>query len=404
MANIREILKEKRANEANYVYLTAYAIVVLKAFYSFSEILSHYYEQRIFTVCNIVAISILAIKLLFFQDYSIRQIFILIFLAFSTFYTDTRLGLFLFLLNFLIIAATQNVDTHWVLSVMNKIQIIVLGIHIALYPIYYFFLPDHVKFTYRNGDYTAPRHQFLLQHSNTFSMLLLWTILGYLYSNYEKLNKRKVVICWLIYYFFYQFADSNSGLMILTVVSVILLVKLIFGDLINGLITFMAKYLFIILAVFFNIMMVSYTHLTGRMREIWISIDEFFTGRLKYGAYAYDKAGFTLLGQLIPYDGKTYWQGFWIDGIARDNTYMFLSVVYGLVYTFVVAFLFWKYSSKAKFEEKLMIVAYSLYAMMEMYVTYTYFCFAIILVMQYVWEGRKSSPRRPWIRKKKYQS
>ena len=159
MANIREILKEKRANEANYVYLTAYAIVVLKAFYSFSEILSHYYEQRIFTVCNIVAISILAIKLLFFQDYSIRQIFILIFLAFSTFYTDTRLGLFLFLLNFLIIAATQNVDTHWVLSVMNKIQIIVLGIHIALYPIYYFFLPDHVKFTYRNGDYN---HDFCL--------------------------------------------------------------------------------------------------------------------------------------------------------------------------------------------------------------------------------------------------
>ena len=44
---------------------------------------------------------------------------------------------------------------------------------------------------------------------------------------------------------------------------------------------------------------------------------------------------------------------------------------------------------KATFEEKLIFIAYSLYTMMELYVTYMYFCFGVILVGKYLWENNK---------------
>ena len=391
MSKVVESIKTKQLNYADNVYILACVITAFKALYSFSDLVPHSYNRPVFSLLNVIIVVMLGYRLLFLQQYTAKRTIVFIFLGLATLYTDRTLHLFTMLLNFLILASSQNVDPKKTIKVLFKFEAIVVGFHVLMYPFMLFFCRSKVRFTYRNGEINQIRHQFLLQHANTFSMLLLWILLGYLYLNYCKLNISKIIVTWLIYFFFYQFADSNSGLIILSFVCLISILRIKLGETIELVVSFLAKYLFIILAVFFIIMMVIYPSLTGQAREVWDVIDIFFTGRMKFGAYAYDKVGFTLFGQNIPFNGKELWNGIWIDGIANDNFYMFLAVNYGLVYLVLIAYLFWRYSPKATFEEKLMFIAYSLYTMMEMYVTYTYFCFSLMLIMQYVWQEDKLS-------------
>ena len=392
MTLVRKSLEEQRVKYANLIFNIAYTVFVLKAFYSFTEIMPHYAEKLIFNICNLTVLGLCAYKMLFLQKYSIKRIFFCIFFAIAAYYTDKQIYSFLFLPAFFLLASTQDVDYRNTVRFMYRIQAVIIAVHALLYPLYYKFMPYAIGFTYRNGDRSQARHQFLLQHANIFSMLLLWTLIGYIYVNFEKLDKLKLIIVWLIYAFFYRFTDSNSGMLILSAIVIILFLRDLYPKRIERIVDFLSRYLFIILSVFYTIMMVSFPKLSGGARDAWKAIDSFFTGRLKYGAYVYNKVGFTLFGQHLPFVSKEYWHGFWIDGIATDCTYMFFGIYYGIIYIFLISFLFWKFSKRARFEEKVIIVAYSLYTMMELYVTYVYFCFALFVIMQYVW--KENDPKR----------
>ena len=140
-------------------------------------------------------------------------------------------------------------------------------------------------------------------------------------------------------------------------------------------------------------MMIIFPYLTGTARQVWLDMDSFFTGRLKYGAFAFYKMGFSLLGQHLIINRKEYWEGFWFDSFACDNGYMWMEVSYGMIYIILFGYLFWKYSKRASFEEKIIVIAYSLYTMMELYVTYMYYCFAVIMISRYIWENKNTNTR-----------
>jgi hypothetical protein len=389
MASFREKLRKKSISYGDAVFSMLLIIAVLKAFLAFSELipkgLSHYMND----VFNVIFLACGVYKLFVLQKYFAKQIFYLLLVGAVCVYSDFSMHRFLYIPDFIILASTQSIDFKKSMKLVWKIEALLLSIHILIYPFMYLFFRDRVKFTVRgyNNDNNL-RHQFLLQHSNVFSMLLLWTILAYLYANYEKLNKKKIVICWGIYIFFYLFTNSNSGMMIISFVSIVLLLKDVLNKWIERGISFLSRYIYIILAAFFNFMMVIYTYLVGFPRIIWKVVDSFFTGRLKYGAYAYAKYGITLFGQNLNGTVRDYWEGFWIDGLPNDNMYMFFSVSFGLVFMLMIAFLFWRFADRASTDEKIIIIAYSLYTMMESYVIDFHFCFALILLMKYIWGSR----------------
>lgn len=388
MSSVVKSIRNKELNYANRIYNIAYLIIVVKAFYAYSDIIEPIRTQMVLNICNVLLLAILAYKMVFMQKYNIKQVFICLILAVITRYTDMKTYMFMMLPDFFLIAATQEVDFKKTIKLAYRLEAVIIGIHVAVYPIMYVFARNLLHFSIRGGE-TGHRHQFLLSHANIFSMLLLWTILGYIYVNYEKLTKRHIISCWLIYFFFYLFTDSNSGLIILSAITIILLLKNIIGDGVDKVVTFLARYLYFILFLIFDFLMLIFPLTSGKAREIWLSVDDFFTGRLKYGSYAYYQSGFTLFGQHIDFPAKIFWENMWFDAGACDNAYMWISVSYGLVYIFIIGFLFWKYGKKATFEEKLIFIAYSLYTMMELYVTYMYFCFGVILVGKYLWENNK---------------
>ncbi|XME03230.1 hypothetical protein QYZ88_003355 [Lachnospiraceae bacterium C1.1] len=318
-----------------------------------------------------------------------KQIFVLLAFLLATTYTDFATSGFRFIPDFLFLIATKDVDFKEVIRKIYRISAVLLLVHLIMYGFFWVFNRSIIQFSARmeaNGTLTI-RHRIFLSHANTASMIVLWTILGYLYAEYDNLNKKKILCAWGSYVFIHLLTDSNSGLYILTIVSILLLLKNIWGNAIDNAIDFMARYLYIILAIIFNIMMVIFTQLSGLAREIWMNINIFFTGRPLFGAYAYDHYGYSLLGQLI-FNKKDFWQGIWIDFAPCDNAYMWIPVAYGVVYLIAIAYLFWKYAGYANFAEKIFIIAYSLYTMMEIYVLYFNFAFSMMIIMRYVWKGK----------------
>ena len=190
MLNLTESQVNKRIEYSNKIYNFAYFIIVFKSLYTYTELIPHNYDQIIFGICNISLLMVIAYKMLFLQKYTIRQIVIIASLILITFYTDRKVFMFTLFPDFLLIAALQDVDFKHTISIMYKIEAVILAIHIVIYPVIYFFNKESIKFTYRKGSTELVRHQFLLGQSNIFSMFLLWTILAYLYVNYEKLTKR----------------------------------------------------------------------------------------------------------------------------------------------------------------------------------------------------------------------
>ncbi len=394
MSNISKILREKELDYSNYVYCFAYLIIVLKAFYAYSEIITSIRMQIVLNISNLAFILILAYKILFLQKYSVKQAIALVLLGAISLYTDRTLSMFQMLPDFLLIAAMQDVDFKRTIKIVYRIEAAIILIHVAVYPVVFVFNRQAIRFSIRGGELDKLRHQFLLSHANIFSMILLWTILAYLYVNCEKVSRKSVVLLWFTYVAFYMFTKSNSGLIILTAVTILLLLKKTFGNLIDGVVNFLSRYLFIILIILSVFMMFILPYLSGAARDAWLAVDAFFTGRLKYGAFAFNKAGLTLLGQKIYFSGREYWAGMWFDALACDNAYMWISVSYGFIYLLIIGYLFWRYTPRAKFEDKIMFIAYSLYTLMELYVVYLFFCFAVIIVGQYLWKDYSDNKLR----------
>ncbi|WP_408071393.1 hypothetical protein [Butyrivibrio sp. JL13D10] len=387
MLKIGRALNVKKINYDNNIYNIAYIIIVFKAFYAYSDLIEPIRMQLVLNACSLMFALIMAYKMLFLQKYSEKKAIIFLLIGLLTLYTDRKTYMFMMLPNFFLIAATQEVDIKKTIRRMYRISTAIIGLHVIAYPVIYFFNRSSLHFAKRGvSENDKVRHQFLLSHPNIFSMLLLWTILGYIYVNYKKLDRKKIVGLWFIYVFFYMFTYSNSGLIILSAITMLLLLKKTLGNMVDGIVLFLARYLYSILGVFFIGMMVGFPKTQGISRVIWLAIDKFFTGRLKYGAYAYHVSGFTLFGKHIYFGPKELWEGFWVEGFACDNAYMWIAVSYGLFYFVLIAYLFWKYSKRAEFEEQIIFIAYALYTSMELYVTYMYFCFAVILVGKYLWE------------------
>lgn len=115
-------------------------------------------------------------------------------------------------------------------------------------------------------------------------------------------------------------------------------------------------------------------------------LNDFMTGRLLFGSFAYDTFGIAWLGNPGVYLGKTtYYQGFWVDTLVFDNTYIYLLVYYGalILPVFSIAFALIGKDKERDVKRnvtKILIIAYGLFAIMENYANNAVLCFPLLFI------------------------
>lgn len=296
-----------------------------------------------------------------------------------------KMRYFYVFISFFCIVLYADVDYLKVLRWSYQIKAFWLAVHIFSYIVTYICTPEKIDYVYRNG---VPRHYFFLSHANTFSMLLVWTILEFLYVNKERLHMLHLVALWLCNVILNMFCDSKTSMVTCTIIIFLLILYKSPIEVPFKWVRFAAKYGFGIFSVLFCTIIIFYRSYNGTLKVLFEKLDQFFTGRLLFGAFAYDTNGWTLFGKTIHFNGTVYWDGHWIDSLVMDNAYYYCFLYLGTVYLIIISIGFFLAEKYMDDEECIFVLAYILYAATENYVVNSIYCFPLLFIGYAIYHGK----------------
>lgn len=323
------------------------------------------------------------------QSYTKWQVCLLVVLILLCAYSCVRMSFFYLIFTILCIAGIQDVDLKISMNRSARTKLVIIAAHALIYFACIFVAPQLVTYSYRVGG--VPRYTFFIGHANTFGMYTLWAVLELIFSNYEKLSVIKVWLLWLLLFVTYLFTDSNTGMIVGTTCAVLVTIMKIWPDIEYKLYNYLAGRLFTIFSIIFIITSVSYTKLSGGLLIAYKAFNAALTGRLMFGACAYDLKGFSIIGKQLSFPKKFYWYDRWMDGMVFDNSYIWLFVSYGIVFMILIAVGFYLIRRRLTAIEAVMIISYCLYGVMENYILNSVLCFPILLIGKYIFEEKPNS-------------
>ena len=376
----------KKGTFSTGIYMLGFGLMVVKSILDSSTLIEvpNIIEKLIISIF----LLLMAIKLIH-QTYSRIQLFTVLGIMCLTAYSSIRYGYFTLFFCTVVICAIQSIELKKLLKTSVIIKTVLISIHIVVYVATYLLDPSKITYVYRTD--MIPRHYFFLGHANTFTVFLVWTCIEFIYINYERVKFLHLLLIWAVNVFFYQFTDSNTGFIVITAFLFSCLMEKKGIKIVISFINAFSRYAFLIATLFSCTLVILYTKLTGIGLEIYNAINDFFTGRLMYGAYVYDINGFTLFGRSIKFASKTYWRGMWMDGIIFDNTYIWFFVLYGSIHLCIISGLFIWLLPKASYIEKATICFCVFYGLTEAYIIDPFICFPILLIGKYCY-SKDSAP------------
>lgn len=380
---------QKRNSLGQAIYWFSFTMVCLKYIFDSSSVLI--IPDFADNLLILLALAGLFSKILI-QTYTFKGLAVTFLLISLVSFVCIRGSNNTFLITFLCVMGLQNVDLKKIIKFSAYLKIIVIVVHLIWYIIVYNTNPGAIQFVYRDG---VQRHYFFMGHANGFTFLLTSTMLELIYVYYHKVHFGHILLMWVTSFVFYRFTDSNSGVILSTLVGVLTLLekhgKRTFAYFIGPL----TKYAHGVFSVLFPFLVVIYTRLSGSALMVWEIVNKFFSGRLIYGAYAYDTYGFTILGRTINFPSKIYWRGNWFDNMVYfDNYYVGQFVLFGIILLVLVSLGFAIYSPKMDNAEKIVALFFIFYGIMELYVVNVFFCSSLLLIGKYYYLGLEPQPQK----------
>ena len=326
------------------------------------------------------------------QRYKVWQICLLIPLILLCGYSCIRMNFFYLVFTVLSISGIQDVDLKVTMSKSAKFKLLLMGMHAIIYFTCMRIAPSMVTFSYREAG--AARYTFFMGHANTFSMYMLWAVLETWYAYYEKLSVKIIWLWWFLLWIVYYYTNSNTGMIVGTSCAVFITITKLVQKKEIKFFNFLSGYLFPIFSALFITTSVIYTKISGGLLEAYKAFDKMLTGRLMYGACAYDMKGFSIIGKQLVFPRKFFWFDRWMDGMVFDNSYIWLFVSYGVVFMILISIGFWCIRKRLTTIEAIMVSSYCIYGVMENYILNCVLCFPILFVGKYIFSNKiKAKPR-----------
>ena len=385
----RERVVESRKGElGHFFFYAAFLTFGVRFLVSTSQLITER-PELLNSILVVIGISCAVAKIAM-QNYTLRRLIFTVVVSAIIGYSALISTNFIFLQSFLLIIAMQDIKLENVVRIGFYFKLISITIHVIAYIIVYNVNPEFITFAYRAGVGDS-RHQFFMGHTNTFMAFLIWTCMDFIYLKYDKIRVLHFVAMWVIFLPFFYFTRTFTALFLLVIVSILVAIDKGNNDFNRKALTFIAKYLYIFLAVTFALMVAMYTRLSGTLLIMWHSLDDFFTGRLWFGAFTYYDIGPTLFGRPDLPPQNVFWAGRYFDTMTIfDNYYLGNFLSYGIINAIVTALAIFILVGKMDSKEKIMIVLYSLFGIMGSEVTNTAICFVLLVFGKYLYQDKQS--------------
>ena len=304
-------------------------------------------------------------------------------------FVSFRMKYFFLLFTFCGMAAAQNVNLKSVFKYTSITKILMILLHVVPHIITAIVTPEQIDYVYRNG---VQRQYFYIGHPNTFSMYVGWALLEFTYAFYDQLRGIHLILIWGINFIVYQFTDSNTSIIVSTICLVFFIAERKKPKLMAKVLTPLARYAFTFCSIFFSAITILFTSMPAPVKSIYLLLNNFFTGRLLFGSFTYEHFGIAWIGNpSVHLSSTTYFEGFWVDSLVFDNSYIYLLVYYGAVFLpiFSIAFIITgkdKEHNVKRNVEKILLIAYAFYAIMENYAINAVLCFPVLFIGSRIFE------------------
>lgn len=329
--------------------------------------------------------GILAFILEYKKGLNIKETAKLCFLILLSLLTCLKTRNMSYLLIVLIITIAKGVHVDDFIKINFKVSVVCAIIQISLWILNCFV---NLGFPiYENA--IERRIGFLYNHPNMAAVKLGWMIIMWLWLRWDIIQKKDYAIAAIAAGLLYYTTRSDGCILIYVF---ILLMILKSKPIIQKIALFCGKYSFFLvgtIAGYLSAHFIGY----GKTSQISQYLDVYFSKRFAMAYLAIKNNGITLLGQIISteHDREGIDTPFHFGNYTIDCLYIYLFVAVGVVWFVLISFGFYNLLKKSKsYKYAVVVIVFSLYAMIELHCLYPPKCFALLLLKNCIFEKEKS--------------
>lgn len=344
-------------------------LFTIKTFFDVSDIFSvGTIGDSLLVIIAMISMIISIIK----QRFSIKTLLIYLVVTIMSLYTTMKTGQSVIIITTITCLALRKKDLNKTIQTIYSISKILLTIQLFCFFALVLVKQQPLLLSMSDGRI---RMSLGFVHPNSFAIYFLNLLLMWVWLNYEKINKKDILFMILLSTLCFLMTDTKTSY-IITLIFSILLYLIKYSKLPKNIINIISKYIFPILSVLILILIIKF--LDGNI--IAHKINHMLTGRIKLGAYAYNKFGLSLLGQNIEF-GTIIWESSWLlNSFTFDSIYSTFWINWGWIWIVVLSILFLKLSNLKNKKINLFIIVWSLYAITEVHGLNGFLCFPILLL------------------------
>lgn len=294
--------------------------------------------------------------------------------------TCIQSGDYSYLLVCIILILSQRLKINDFVNISYRTLIIGGGLHILLwlincvinlgYPVFY--------------NVSEGRISFLFTHPNIAAIKLGWGVVMYIWLQWEKLTKKKLLACFFAVLVVHYSTKADSCIILM---GYILLVAFRNIGIVRKATVFFSKYSFFLFgALSFGFSLIYMG--SGKLMQWARILDVFFNRRLAMAYLAIQDNGITLFGQSITRQHE-WSEIFNFGNYTVDSLYVYFFVSIGLFWFLVISAGFYRIGRYRDYKASLIVLIFSLYALIEVHCLYLSNCFALLLLKCVLFREKK---------------
>lgn len=318
------------------------------------------------------------------KSYKFKELIIITVLSLLALYTCVITKQFTLLVTVLVLFASKGVPIEHIVKKMFKIHLTVFLIGtlgaILVLPF------DASTLVSQGRTLSEIRVKFLFGHANGCSLIIFWTMIEWLYLNYNKCGKKKIIFLITIEWIFSYLTKTRTAFIIFIIMVLLFHIQKGNNPIVKKIIVSICKILFPVLALFFCYISTAYRGLNTIVISMF---DTFLSSRLRLGAAGFENYGSTALGQYIDTSLWKFDAFYGLNNFTFDNLYNQFYVNIGFVYLIIISISIYRYLKNKKLDmNTLVLFCWILYAITESDGINVCITFPIILLRDTIYWSR----------------
>lgn len=338
----------------------AFIVLIVKVMATASRIMP--WNSYLDNLCIVFAVGVMLAKICTLT-FEFKKLIMLAAAALLTLYTCVALKQYDIFITVIVICLVMNEDLDEYITLMLKTQAIIIIGHIIVSGSrsligegadYWRMTGDRLRF---NGGFV---------HANVLSCYIMSCTLMFAWKRFGRITANQFAWMLCITVLAYIASRSRTGLMLnLFTLLIILLAQKENQLAVKGTNALLPPLFPALTALFF---LMQKWYVAGN--RVAVILDKLLTGRIKYAAYAYIRSGVTWLPRYLDYadSGVVSWTEEWnLNTFTFDSMYSFLFIQMGIVWVGLISLLIAVVCRKFDFKNKLFILIWVLYAIVEVH-------------------------------------